>query len=167
MARSVGSRRGKEPHPGRRLSWIARFRREERIADLQFWGHGTPGCLYIASDTLDMSALETGHPLNPYLCRIRERFAGPEALWWSRACGVFRGSMGKSFATRWARFFRCRVAGFTHDIGPLQTGLHSLRPGEAPVWSDCEGMIRTRIPQWIKWGPNTITCLHGRVPEEW
>ena len=47
------------------LSWIARFRREERIAELQFWGQGTPGCLYIASDTLDMSALETGHPLNP------------------------------------------------------------------------------------------------------
>jgi hypothetical protein len=55
-------------------------------------------------------------------------------------------------------------------IGFWQSGLHSLLPGQQPGWSVDEGLIPSDPPAPYARGsrpgaPNTITCLHGRIPD--
>jgi hypothetical protein len=55
-------------------------------------------------------------------------------------------------------------------LGPYQSGLHTLVPGERPNWSAREGLLEGTAadPRRALWSaprePNTITCLHGRIP---
>ena len=149
------------------LSWLATFAKDRKISEIQYWGHGQPGCLLLDRRPLDLSALDAGHALRPSLEAIRTRLIGPEALWWFRTCSTFHGDRGHAFAQGWTTFFGARAAGHTRVIGPLQGGLHSLRPGEAPAWSIRDGARRSRVPQWATTDARTITCLGGRVPDGW
>ncbi|MET0405724.1 MAG: hypothetical protein ABW123_25110, partial [Cystobacter sp.] len=83
---------------------------------------------------------------------------------------TFGTARGHAFARAWTRFFGCRAAGHTYVIGPWQSGLHSLGPGEEPTWSVAEGLppdggdtARTARMSGRR-EPNTITCLHGEIP---
>jgi hypothetical protein len=55
-------------------------------------------------------------------------------------------------------------------IGPYQSGLHTIEPGETPGWPVEEGLIEgtADAPRRARWStrgePNTITCFHGRIP---
>ncbi len=149
------------------LAWLTAVAHDRRIAEIQYWGHGQPGCVLMDRKPLDTSALNAAHPLRARLAAIRDRLAGPDALWWFRTCSTFHGEVGHAFAREWTRFFGCRAAGHTRVIGPLQGGLHSLRAGAEPTWTIDEGAARSRVPQWLTWAPHTITCLGGRVPEGW
>jgi hypothetical protein len=121
---------------------------------------------------LDRSALEEGHPLHRSLCAIRQRLVpGGEALWWFRTCEAFGAQAGHDFARAWTEFFGCRAAGHTYIIAFFQSGLHSLAPGQEPGWPEEEGLLRGTPdePLEARWSspgaPNTITCLHGRIPD--
>jgi len=149
------------------LSWLGNIQPDRPIAEIQYWGHGFPGAARLNNQFLDVSAVSSSHPLNPSLCKIAQRLEGPDALWWFRTCSIFQGEEGQKFAQAWTTFFGCRVAGFTRTIGPLQGGLHSLRPGQQPGWTVTEGLESSWLPQWIKLGPHTITCLTGRIPDGW
>ena len=148
------------------LAWAARF---DSIRELQYWGHGRWGRAFIAADALDLDALVLGHPLHDALARVRDRMT-PDALVWFRTCETFGRAAGHAFATSWTRFFQRRAAGHTYVIGPFQSGLHSLSPGALPTWSVDEGVgggdddhaLMSRAG-----APNTITCLHGAVPDGW
>jgi hypothetical protein len=149
------------------LDWLGGFQPEARLAEIQYWGHGNWGNARLAGEVLDERALERGHPHHDRLARIAGRLLpGAEGLFWFRTCETFGTGRGLAFARAWTRFFGCRAAGHTHVIGFWQSGLHSLLPGAEPGWSAGEG-VRPGVPVGASSGPgkpNTITCLHGRVP---
>ena len=119
---------------------------------------------------LDASALRPDHPLNPKLAAIKARLTGPGALWWFRTCETFGADAGHEFARAWSSFFDCRAAGHTYVIGPWQSGLHTLRPGQQPDWSVSEALIEgtPADPKRAAWStprePNTISFLHNTIP---
>jgi hypothetical protein len=159
---------------GAALTWLAEHREQEAIAEIQFWGHGKWGCAKIDREDLDVAMLDPGHEHHDKLLAIRERLRGRESqppLWWFRTCETFGAQRGHEFARAWAEFFDCRAAGHTYIIGPYQSGLHTIEPGETPGWSVKEGLIEGSAdePRRAAWStrrePNTITCFHGRIPE--
>ena len=94
-----------------------------------------------------------------------------DALLWFRTCETLGARPGQDFAAALADATGARIAGHTFVIGFYQSGLHCLRPGVAPHWSDSEGLARgsatqpelalTSAPN----APNTITCLSGKIPD--
>lgn len=128
---------------------------KQPIEEIQFWGHGCPGKFFIAGKPLDDLVLEA------ITFKVKN-------LVWFRSCGTFAGSRGHNFAKKIARKFQCQVAGHTFIIGPLQSGLHSLKPGKEPSWSIEEGLDgKGKMKNSSPWAPNTITCLHADVPKGW
>ena len=152
------------------LGWLAGW--DAPIAEIQFWGHGHWGCAMVDRDVLDARVLLDSHPLHRDLEAVRERLA-PDALIWFRTCETFGAAAGHDFAMRLADWSGARVAGHTYVIGFYQSGLHGLAPGVRPHWSVTEGLARgtPEAPEHAAgsrpWAPNTITCLHGAVPEAW
>ena len=159
---------------GEALDFLATFRPERPIGEIQYWGHGKWGLARVDREVLDRHALTRGHALYESLQRVRDRMRrGDEGLLWFRTCETFGARPGKRFAAELADFLECRVAGHTYIIGHVQSGLHSLGPGETPTWSDEEGLREGTVerPKRAHWSklraPNTITCLHGRVPRDY
>ena len=152
------------------LDWLAQFRSERRIAEVQYWGHGKWGRAFIDAEPLDRSALKPSHALHSHLCAVRERLT-PEALIWFRTCETLGGTAGQSFASALAEFTGAAVAGHTFEIAFFQSGLRALRPGAAPHWSPAEGIARgvpsapqRALPSHPR-EPNTITCLTTQLPQ--
>lgn len=152
------------------LRWLAEHGGDAPIDEIQYWGHGKWGRVFIDGDALDASWLTPNHPHFAALARIRERMSHPDALWWFRTCETFGADAGHDFARRWTDFFGTRAAGHTYIIGPFQSGLHALRPGEAPTWSVHEGLDEGTpdAPRRALWSvpgaPNTISCLRADLP---
>lgn len=151
------------------LDWLLEH---ERIDEIQYWGHGNWGLARVDGDMLDRAALQGGHPLHARLEAIRERMA-PGAQWWFRTCDTLGSQRGHDFGMAWSDFFGRPVAGHTHIIGPVQSGLHKLEPGNRPHWSPLEGIREgtAEAPKQSAWStlsaPNTIHMLQGSVPEGW
>jgi hypothetical protein len=146
------------------LTWLASHRSPEPLAEVQFWGHGLWGQALIGNSCLDASVLKPGHPQHQALLAVRARLVPDTGLWWFRTCSTFGTAKGHAFASAWARFLGCRVAGHTFIIGFHQSGLHSLGPSEQPSWPLDEGLSAAQ-PAWSRpSAPNTITCLHGKIP---
>jgi hypothetical protein len=149
------------------LDWLLAISRERPIAEIQFWGHGEWGGLWIDEELLTAAALEPGHYLHERMAALRDRLVPDgSALWWFRSCDVFGTQTGHDFARAWTRFFRCRAAGHTFQIMTLQSGLHVLDAGAEPTWSLREGVV-DGLPKADDSGlskPNTITFLHSRLP---
>jgi hypothetical protein len=154
------------------LAWLAgvETQRASPISEIQIWSHGRWGCALLQADVLDQQALRPGHPLHVRLQAVRERLL-PDSLFWFRTCQTFGARAGQSFARALVDFLGCRGAGHTHIIGFWQSGLHSLRPGDVPSWPASEGIARGTAEEPVqarpsgRRAPNTITCLHGRVPQ--
>lgn len=154
------------------LTWLAEYEPEKRIEQIQFWGHGSPGAVWMRDKPLfaPTPALDTVE--GKLLRRIAARLT-PSALLWFRTCSTFAGVRGHAFAQIWSETLKCRVAGFTHVIGPWQSGLHVAVPGQSPAWPTSEGILEGAPEQptklkWSKpWCPRTVTCLTSRVPEGW
>jgi len=144
------------------LAWLATH---DRISEIQFWGHGEWGGLWIDEEVMSATALVPGHYLHDRLAAVRARLA-PDALWWFRSCDVFGTQVGHDFARAWTRFFRCRAAGHTFHIMLLQSGLHVLGPDEEPAWSLDEGrepgLQHAAFSSWR--APHTITFLRSALP---
>lgn len=151
------------------LRWLAGHAADRPLAEVQFWGHGTWGAVKIAGEALGAASLRAGHAHRPLLDAVRERMA-PASLWWFRTCETFGADAGQDFARAFTDHFGCDAAGHTFIISHWQSGLHRLRPGQAPHWSASEG-LREGTPgapkraRWSRaWSPNTISCLRGTIP---
>jgi hypothetical protein len=152
------------------LRWLGQYGSSQPIAELQFWGHGKWGRIFIDREALDRSVLQAGHPQHVAFAGLRERLL-PNALLWFRTCETLGAQPGHDFASALADATGARIAGHTYVIGFLQSGLHCLRPGARPHWPVGEGLLRG-TPQQPELAlgsslraPNTITCLDGLIPE--
>ncbi|MBX2802053.1 MAG: DUF4347 domain-containing protein [Myxococcales bacterium] len=154
------------------LDWLAHVRDSEPIQEIQFWGHGRWGNARVAGEVFDASALAADHAHQRFLRPIRERLL-PSGQWWFRTCETLGARTGQDFAQRFADYLGCAVAGHTYIIGPWQSGLHRLQPGNAPHWSAWEGLRAgtPEAPQRAFWSmpgcPNTVSCLASTIPEGW
>ena len=146
------------------LTWLANYRPETPVAEVQYWGHGKWGRALIDGDSLDRRALDARHPLRPRLEALRARLT-PDAAIWFRTCETAGARAGRDFITALADFSGARVAGHTFEIAFFQSGLHVLAPGATPDWSESEGLARgtplapERSHPSAPHEPNTITCL--------
>lgn len=151
------------------LAWLAEHEPERQIRELQFWGHGKWGRIFVDGEALDRSVLAPTHPHFRAFQRLRERLT-PDALLWFRTCETLGAQAGHDFASALADATGARVAGHTFVIGFFQSGLHSLRPGQRPTWSTNEGLAQGTPAQPQRahvsgpGAPNTITCLGGDIP---
>jgi hypothetical protein len=151
------------------LAWLAEHEPERQIRELQFWGHGKWGRIFVDGEALDRSVLAPTHPHFRGFQRLRERLT-PDALLWFRTCETLGAQAGHDFASALSDATGARVAGHTFVIGFFQSGLHCLRPGQRPTWSTSEGLAQgtPAEPQRALVSgpdaPNTITCLSGAIP---
>lgn len=142
-----------------------------RLAEVQYWGHGHWGNAICGEEVLDAGSLAADHAHSARWSAVRERMLrGRDGLFWFRTCETYGTDVGKRFACAFTERLDCRTAGHTYVIHAIQSGLHSLLPGEEPRWSQREGLPPSGIPQehalpstW--WAPNTISCLQGRIPD--
>ncbi|MCA9655579.1 MAG: hypothetical protein H6712_21290 [Myxococcales bacterium] len=153
------------------LEFLADFRSDHPLAEVQYWGHGKWGGARVRQQLLDRAALDRRHPLHARLAAVRDRMQpGGQALWWFRTCETLGARPGQRFATELAEFLDARIAGHTYIIGHVQSGLHTLAPGERPTWPEDEGLLEgsPEEPRRAHWSrmraPNTITCLRGTIP---
>ena len=154
------------------LAWIANYSPDRRIGEIQYWGHGKWGCIYVASDGLSSAALAPEHAHAPAIDAIRDRLT-PSSLVWLRTCEAFGADAGIDFAYRLAHRLRARVAGHTYIIGALQSGLRVLEPGMRPRWSASEG-LEEGTPANPKsaftsrlLAPRTIQFMTNSFPQKW
>ncbi len=152
------------------FAWLARHDRSRPIRELQFWGHGKWGRVFIDAESIDRRVLDEGQPHHAGFRAFRERLS-PDALVWFRTCETLGATAGRDFAAALGDATGARVAGHTFVIGFFQSGLHSLRPGYAPHWSATEGLAsgtadapRAALASGPH-EPSTITCLHGAIPD--
>ncbi len=147
------------------LDWLLDASRGGSIAEIQFWGHGKWGGLWIEDELLTIAALEPDHVHHARLAAIKSRLA-VDALWWFRSCDVFGTQRGHDFARAWTRFFGCRAAGHTYTINILQSGLRVLAPGAEPDWPLDEGVVPglDHAATSSVLAPHTITCFHNAIP---
>ncbi len=153
------------------LEFLAEYRSDLPLAEVQYWGHGKWGGARVQSQHLDRSALQPDSPLYGRLKAVANRMLPDGAgLWWFRTCETFGARPGHDFAAHMADVLEARVAGHTYIIGHIQSGLHTVRPGQTPDWPVEEG-VREGSPDaplrayWSRWrAPNTITCLRGTIP---
>jgi Domain of unknown function (DUF4347) len=152
------------------FAWLASHEASRAIAELQFWGHGKWGSVFIDREPFDRDLLRSGHVHHSAFNAFRERLTG-DALIWFRTCETLGARRGQDFAAALGDATGARIAGHTFVIGFYQSGLHCLRPGQAPRWSDTEGLARgsASLPEAALSSspnaPNTITCLTGKIPE--
>ena len=156
------------------LGWLATYEAPRPIAEIQYWGHGRWGRVMIDEDPFDATALGPAHALAARVDAVRERLVPDgNALVWLRTCEAFGGTAGMDLAVRLADRFGARVAGHTHIIGAIQSGLHGLRPGHTPDWSAAEGIAEgtpddpQRAYESGILRPRTITCFTSTVPPAW
>jgi hypothetical protein len=151
------------------FAWLLSHESSRAIGELQFWGHGKWGGVFIDREPLDRSLLLSGHRHHSAFNAFRERLS-PDALIWFRTCETLGARSGRDFAAALGDATGARVAGHTFVIGFYQSGLHCLRPGESPRWSDTEGLARGSAARpeaalsSSPTAPNTITCLAGTIP---
>jgi len=154
------------------LDWIAGLEPGREIAQIQIWGHGSPGRSWMAGKALSASSLGPGAPFNAVLRHIASRMTDDGVIWF-RNCGVFAGRRGQDFARTWANELGVRIAAHTFIIGAFQSGLHTLGPDEKPRWPDDEGIAEgtpdhpLKLRNSMPWSPNTVFMLSSGVPRNW
>ena len=153
------------------LKWLNYVQPNKKIKTIQFWGHGTPGRVWINGECLSVRSFLASSPERYLLSKLKERLT-PDSTVWFRCCNLFAGKEGKLFAKSLANFLNCRVAGHTFIVHGWQGGLHTVKPGQDPSWSESEGIkIKkdgSKEMLWTApWSPNTIFCLTNEIPEGW
>lgn len=127
------------------------------ISSIQYWGHGSPGAVWLAQKTMRWDFFE---PIKAKL--------GEDSVIWFRTCSTFQGQRGHDISRSLSSSLGCTIAGHTRIIGLLQGGLHTRRPLSIPSWPITEVEFKESwIPSWLKWGNNTVTCFATKIPKGW
>jgi len=153
------------------LAWVASVGGAKALREVQFWGHGSPGKVWMKNSPMTKRAFEDPNFFGP-LMQIKDRLT-TESLLWFRTCATFCAVRGQEFAVEWANQMNCRVAAHTYNIGLFQSGLHSLGPGETPRWPATEGISEgtpdnPQVLRWsMPWCTNTVFALQSHLPLYW
>lgn len=154
----------------RALEWLASYHGDQKISEIQYWGHGSPGRVWMDGEYMGADVLDDVY--TDLMFKIKARLA-PNALIWFRTCATFGADPGRVFARHWADRLGCRIAGHTHNIGVWHSGLHTLAPNQAIQWPRGEG-VAEGTPETPKrmlgsglWKTRTISCLRSTIPSEW
>ena len=153
------------------LDWVLEQGKDAKISQIQYWGHGSWGNVWIGKTALNKATVTKDSELHRKWAEVK-KVLSDDALIWFRTCSTFGNGGGQAFARRFTDFMECKVAAHTHIIGPLQGGLHSLSPGQDIYWPQKEGVLvgdnGKESSLWTEWKtPNTIVCLRGVLPEGW
>lgn len=108
--------------------------------DVQVWGHGNDGRVYIAGHHLPLDA-------------FADVLQGKVRQFWARSCETIRGSVGKKWALSFVRATGATYIGHavvTNAPNPLWQGrCAALKPRQLPWWaddgSDLKGCLTTRM----------------------
>lgn len=149
------------------LDWLNHHEPTRTICEIQFWGHGEWGGLWMEEDLIKIDVLEEGHALYGSWVALKNRLVSDgTALFWFRCCDTFGAEAGQDFARRWTSFFECSTAGHTYTINFLQSGLQVLQLGEEPNWPIEEGIVPglEHASESGFFAPRTITCLQNEIP---
>jgi hypothetical protein len=140
------------------IEYVLKF---DSVDELEFWGHGREGAFFIDNKRIGWNNLAERFG------DMRNVFHDDSLIWW-RTCSTFHGEYGHRFAATAAEVFKCRVAGHTFIIGPWQSGLHSLEPGQDPYWPENEGdKNKSEVRSSAPWHRNTIFCTKADIPSGW
>jgi Domain of unknown function (DUF4347) len=143
-------------------SWEDAFKwletRPGLLTSIQYWGHGSPGCVWLAQINVDRSQFK----------RLVTKVT-PNTVLWFRTCSTFQGQKGFDISEYLTKLLGCTVAAHTRTIGILQSGLHTRKPNQPPSWPVTEG---DDGPKWavsvgLQFGNNTIFCLRASIPKGW
>lgn len=148
------------------LNWIVSIEESRKINSIQFWGHGSPGRVWINGEFLSARSILASSKHRQLLLNLKKRLT-KDSIVWFRSCNVFSGHEGHLFAKTISKFLECKVASHTYIVGPWQSGLHTIEPDEEPKWSIEEGYKNGEKLWSMPWSPNTIFCLTGKIPEGW
>lgn len=154
------------------FGYISNLDPEKKVSEVHFWCHGGPGKVYLNRKFLNIDNIGPSGFHAVGLRKLKARLTD-DALVWFRCCSLFAGQEGHDFAKKFAHVLNKdgtsrRVAAYTHIIGPSQSGLHTLGPGEEPSWSLTEGLDENGKMKWSRfWKKNTVSCLRGTIPKGW
>lgn len=153
------------------LRFLTSVQKGRKIKTVQFWGHGTPGHVWINGRTLSIRSLLASSYHRELLLKLKDRLDSDSVIWF-RACNVAATSEGQLFMQSLANLLGCRIAAHTFIVHPWQGGLHTIGPGEEPDWPIDEGVRVKKDGSlemlWTKpWSPNTVFCLTSEIPEGW
>lgn len=139
------------------MAWLAS--RPAPIASIQYWGHGSPGVIWLAQMAMN---------IDKFIETVKSKVVPESVIWW-RVCSSFQGTRGHAFSKRLANELNCTIAGHTRLIGPMQGGLHTRKPNTEPSWPVTEAELPDSI--WkslgIDLGNNCILCTTTKVPKGW
>ena len=137
-------------------AWL-QTRETTSFASIQYWGHGSSGYVWMTGNLMTKN----------FFLPIKSKL-NINSLIWFRTCSTFGGAGGHSLSKHLTDTLGCTAAGHTRVIGLLQGGLHTRVPNSNPSWPVEEGEFKKNwIPAWLKWGNNTITCFHTKIPKGW
>lgn len=129
----------------------------KKVSHIQYWGHGSPGCVWISQKYVSMSEWESLKPV-----------VTPETVIWFRTCSTFQGLRGQHYSKTISNTLNCTIGGHTRIIGLLHGGLHTRRPNTDPSWPVTEGELPPSwIPSHFRWGNNTVWFWATKIPEGW
>jgi hypothetical protein len=149
------------------IKWILEVEPDKKINSIQFWGHGSPGRVWINEETLSARSVLATSNHRDLLLKLKKRLTSNSVVWF-RSCNVFMGQEGHLFAKVISKMLGCTIASHTYIVGPWQSGLHTIRPDEEPKWDLEEGIEQSGKKLWsMPWSPNTIFCLTGKIPKGW
>lgn len=123
---------------------------------LQYWGHGSPGIVWLAGHPITMSQWLSLKPL-----------LTSDSLVWLRVCSAFQGRFGQVFAKQMADGLGCTIGAHTYVIGLFQPGLHTMKPKSMPSWPVDEGTEPRWRSDFQPWLTHSILCLQWWIPKGW
>lgn len=137
------------------IAWLKD--RPGSIASLQFWGHGSPGAVYMAGREA---------PTLLWL-QLSGKLTTASVIWF-RACSVFQGESGYAFSKVLANGLNCTIAAHTRIVGFFQGGLYTRKPNTEPSWPKEEGELPGRLARLgLRWGNRTVICFATKIPAGW
>lgn len=140
------------------LEWLSSH---DEIQSVQFWGHGSPGAVWIGREPL--VAWKLSGVLSEPLKKLASKMV-PSSNFWIRSCSVFRGRIGRMFALDLHKALLGRkVAGHVRIVGPIQPALRTLSLGGSPDSWPADPVKES----WMTWDDRSVLCLAATLPKDY